>query len=197
MAGLPGTGKTELSKPLASRLGGIVLSKDKVRAPLFPSGAINYASDQKNDFCMSVILMAAQRIAAKDNVPFVFFDGRTFSRRRQVEEVIRAAAEVNADYRILHLSCPDEGALVRIRQGQGNHLAADRDRNLYGKVKARFEPIMPAKLDVDTSRSLEESVEQCVADLKQPRSHRGIEKIRSKKIRVGACPEQSRRVPLW
>ena len=120
---------------------------------------------------MSVILMAAQRIAAEGNVPLVFFDGRTFSRRRHVEEVIRAAAEINADYRILHLSCPDELALERIRRGQGNHLAADRDRNLYGKVKARFEPIMLPTLDVDTSRSLEESVEQCVADLKQPRRH--------------------------
>jgi predicted kinase len=105
MAGLPGTGKTELSEALASRLGGIVLSKDKVRAALFPSGAITYSSDQ-NDFCMSVILMAAKRIAAEGHVPFVFFDGRTFSRRRHVGEVIRAATEVNADYRILQLSCP-------------------------------------------------------------------------------------------
>ena len=154
MAGLPGTGKTELSEALASRLGGIVLSKDKVRAALFPSGATNY-SLQQNDFCMSVIVMAAQRIAAEGHVPLVFFDGRTFSRKGQVEEVVHAAAEVNAEHRILHLFCPDELALERIRQGQGNHLAADRDRNLYGKVKARFEPIMLAKLDVDTSRSLE------------------------------------------
>ena len=29
MAGLPGTGKTQLSEALASRLGGIVLSKDE------------------------------------------------------------------------------------------------------------------------------------------------------------------------
>ena len=170
MAGLPGTGKTELSEALASRLGGIVLSKDKVRAALFPSGTINYSSDQ-NDFCMSVILMAAQRIAAEDNVPFVFFDGRTFSRRRHVEEVIRAAAEVNANYRILHLSSPDELALERIGQSQGEHLAGNRNQGLYWEVKSRFEPINLPKLDVDTSRPLEECIEQCVAYLKSPQRH--------------------------
>ena len=42
MAGLPGTGKTQLSEALASRLGGIVFSKDKVRAALFGLGAIDY-----------------------------------------------------------------------------------------------------------------------------------------------------------
>src|SRR5665811_249326 len=98
MAGLPGTGKTALSEALAEQLGGIVLSKDKIRAALFPPRAINYSSAQ-NDFCMSVILMAAQRIASEHIVPFIFFDGRTFSRSRHVEEVVRAASEAGADYR--------------------------------------------------------------------------------------------------
>ena len=120
---------------------------------------------------MSVILTAAQRIAAEGNVPFVLFGGRTFSRRRHVEEVIRAAAEVNADYRILHLSCPDELALERIRQSQGEHLAGNRNAELYWEVKSRFEPIMLPKLNVDTSRPLEECVEQCVAYLKQAQGH--------------------------
>ena len=170
MAGLPGTGKTTLSEALACRLGGVVLSKDKIRGALFPSGAINYSSEQ-NDFCMAVILMAAQRIAAEGNVPFVFFDGRTFSRRRHVEEVMRAAAEVNADYRILHLSCPDEQALDRIRQSHGKHLAGNRNRGLYWEVKSRFEPISLPQLEVDTSRPLEECVEQCAAYLKSPQGY--------------------------
>jgi predicted kinase len=170
MAGLPGTGKTELSEALASRLGGIVLSKDKVRAALFPSAASNYSSDQ-NDFCMSVILTAAKRIAAEGNVSFVFFDGRTFSRRSHVEEVIRAAAEVKADYRILELSCLDELALERIRQVQGEHLAGNRNAGLYWEVKSRFEPINLPKLEVDTSRPLEECIEQCVAYLKSAQKH--------------------------
>ena len=170
MAGLPGTGKTALAEALVSRLGGIVLSKDKVRVALFPAGAINYSSDQ-NDFCISVILMAAQRIAAAGNVPFVFFDGRTFSRVRHVAEVVEAAAEATADYSILHLFCPDELALERIGQSQGEHLAGNRNAGLYWEVKSRFEPIMLPKLNVDTSRPLEECVEQCVAYLKQAQGH--------------------------
>ena len=167
LAGLPGTGKTALAETLAEKLHGIVLSKDKVRGALFPPGAINYSSAQ-NDFCMSVILMAAQRIAAEHTVPFIFFDGRTFSRTRHLEEVVRAAGEADADYRILLLSCPDELALQRIRKSLGQHLAGNRDAALYWEVKARFEPITLPKLDVDTSRSLEECVEQCVAYLEGP-----------------------------
>jgi predicted kinase len=173
LAGLPGTGKTVLSEALADRLGGIVLSKDKVRAALFPPGAINYSAAQ-NDFCMSVILLAAQRIAAEHMVPFIFLDGRTFSRIRHLEEVVRAAAEADADYRILLLSCPDELALERIRQSRGEHLAGNRDADLYWKLKARFEPITLPKLEVDTSRSLEECVQQCVAYLDGPH-HGGAE----------------------
>jgi predicted kinase len=164
MAGLPGTGKTALSESLVEQLGGIVLSKDKVRAALFPPGAINYSPAQ-NDFCMSVILMAAQRIAAEHTVPFIFFDGRTFSRCRHLEEVVRAAGEAGADYRILLLSCPDELALERIRKSRSEHLAGNRDADLYWEVKARFEPITLPKLDVDTSRSLEECVTECIAYL--------------------------------
>ncbi len=165
MAGLPGTGKTTLAEALADRLDGIVLSKDKVRAALFPPRAINYSSSQ-NDFCMSIVLMAAQRISSEGSVPFIFLDGRTFSRARDVQDVVRVATLAHADHRILHLSCPDELALERIRKSRGEHLARNRDADLYWEVKARFEPITLPKLDVDTSRSLEECVEECVAYLK-------------------------------
>jgi adenylylsulfate kinase len=164
MAGLPGTGKTVLSDALAQRLGGIVLSKDKVRAALFPPGAITYSSGQ-NDFCMSVVLMAAQRIAADHTVPFIFLDGRTFSRERHVQQIADAAHLVGAGLRVLHLHCPEELALERIKADQGRHTAKNRDPLLYFLVKSYFEPIRLPKLEVDTSRPLEECIEQCVAYL--------------------------------
>src|SRR5271157_1787601 len=105
MAGLPGTGKTALAEALVQRIGGVVLSKDDVRAALFPPGTISYSGGQ-NDFCMSVVLMAAQRIAFERSVPFVFLDGRTFSRTDHMNQVVRAATMMGVEYRILHLHCP-------------------------------------------------------------------------------------------
>lgn len=161
MAGLPGTGKTILSEALAKRLGGIVISKDKVRAALFPPGAITYSNGQ-NDFCMSVVVMAAQRIAAEHTVPFIFLDGRTFSRSHHVKQVAEAARLVGAGLSILLLHCPENVALERIKEDQGRHTAKNRDPLLYFLVKSYFEPITLPKLDVDTSRPLEECVEQCI-----------------------------------
>lgn len=161
LAGLPGTGKTSLAEALRQRIGGIVLSKDRVRAALFPPGAVTYSSGQ-NDFCMSVILMAAQRIAADHAVPFIFLDGRTFSRALHVQQVARTAAMVGAGLSVLYLYCPEELALERIKKDQGQHAARNRDPLLYFLVKSYFEPITLPKLDVDTSRPLEECVERCV-----------------------------------
>jgi len=161
MAGLPGTGKTVLAEVLAARLGGIVISKDKVRAALFPPGAITYSSGQ-NDFCMSVALMAAQRIAADHGVPFIFLDGRTFSRSRHVQQVAEAARLVGAGLTVLHLHCPEGLALERIRKDQGKHVAKNRDPLLYFLVKSYFEPITLPKLEVDTARPLEECVAKCI-----------------------------------
>lgn len=161
MAGLPGTGKSTLAEALAKRLGGVVLSKDRVRAALFPGAAVDY-SDEQDDFCMAVLLLAAQRIGANHATPFIFIDGRTFSRQSHVLEVVRCAAEANASYRILHLVCPDELALERIRRCRGEHIAANRDEDLYWELKALFQRFAFPKLDVDTSRPLEECVAECV-----------------------------------
>ncbi len=161
MAGLPGTGKTTLAEALVQRIGGVVLSKDAVRAATFPPEAIEYSSAQ-NDYCMSLILKDAQRIARERSQPFIFLDGRTFSRNRHVQEVLQAAEEAGAEVRVLHLHCPEDVALQRISRDRGKHVAVDRDADLYFRVKARFEPIAVQKLEVDTSRPLEECVGRCV-----------------------------------
>jgi predicted kinase len=164
LAGLPGTGKTTLAEALAERLGGVVLSKDEVRSALFPLGAIEY-SEAQDDAVMSLILKDAQRIFREGSQRFVFLDGRTFSRADQVEQVVNTAREVGAAVRVLHLHCPEAIALQRLNMGRGKHVAADRDADLYFRVKARFEPIRLPKLDVDTSRPLGECVAECVVYL--------------------------------
>ncbi len=161
MAGLPGTGKTTLSQALAERVGGVVLSKDEVRAALFPASLIDYSVEQ-DDLTMDAVIRAAQYLATRQRVPFVFLDGRTFSHTYQVEHVIAAAGEFGARWKIVHLWCPEELARKRLAQSaHENHLARNRDFNLYLELQATFQPILRAKLDVDTSASLEACVSQC------------------------------------
>ncbi len=161
LAGLPGVGKTALAEALVQRIGGLVLSKDEVRAARFTEETIAYSAAQ-DDEVMSLILKDAQRMARERTEPFVFLDGRTFSRAAQIQQVLDAAAEVGAGVRVLHLECPEDIALQRIRADQGKHVAADRDESLYFRIKAQFEPICVQKLDVDTSRPLEECVAKCI-----------------------------------
>lgn len=166
MAGLPGTGKTTLAHALAERLNGVVLSKDEVRAALFPEHLVDYSVEQ-DDLCMEAITRAAQYLATHHEPPFIFFDGRTFSHTYQIDQVVAAADQCRARWKILHLWCPEEIARRRLEKGGvENHLAKNRDFNLYLELKSRFEPIARPKLEVDTSQNLEDSLEQCLAYLK-------------------------------
>ena len=169
MAGLPGTGKTTLARALAARLGGVVLSKDEVRAVLFPGELTDYTTEQ-DDLCMEVILSAAAYSAKHVHVPYIFLDGRVFSRAYQIERVIDAAEACGAPWKILHLAVPDEVARERLESADAvHHPAGNRDFQLYQEVKARLEPITRPKLDVDTSRPLEECVEKCAELLRDGR----------------------------
>jgi len=60
MAGLPGTGKTTLAKALAERLGGVVVSKDAIRAAAL-GRLVDYSAEQ-DDFCMELVYQVAKFI---------------------------------------------------------------------------------------------------------------------------------------
>ena len=91
-AGLPGTGKSTLARALAERLHAAVLDKDCVRGALFPGALTDYSAEQ-DQLCMRAILEAAAYLTERRRVDYIFFDGRTFSTRAQIEEVLLAAAK--------------------------------------------------------------------------------------------------------
>ena len=166
MAGLPGTGKTTLAHELALRAGGRVLSKDDIRHALFSVDEIEYSS-QQNDFCLRVMLETASYLLQKDRSRIVFLDGRPFSRRYQIDNVLNAAASMRQNWRILECICPEELARERIEKQSalGAHAAANRDYQLYLKVKARFEAITLPKMVIDTTQPLEACVQKAFAIL--------------------------------
>ena len=165
MAGLPGTGKTTLCRELTSRLGGrvqnTILNKDEIRAALFSPELIEYSTEQ-DDFCQKVMLETAEYIFAKHPEQRVFLDGRTFSRRYQLEQAISAAEALKQPWRILECVCSDETARQRLEAQAGEHPAANRDYDLYMRVKSTFEAITPLKDVINTDLPLESCLERAL-----------------------------------
>jgi predicted kinase len=164
MTGLPGTGKTTLARELASRTQGRVLSKDELRHAIFTPEEIEY-STQQDDWCLQVMLETAGYLLARNPRQFIFLDGRPFSRRYQIENVLLTANRMNQPWRILECVCSDQTARRRLEAdaNRGEHPAGNRDYELYLDVKARFETITHPKSVIDTDRALQECILEALA----------------------------------
>jgi predicted kinase len=163
LAGLPATGKSTLARALEKNLTRCaILDKDRIRATLFPGPMTDYSAEQ-DTLTMRAMVAAATYMTTHQLADFILFDGRTFSRTAQIEEVISTAERAGAEWRILHLTCSDEAAESRLRQHDPNHPATNRDAVLYYRVKAAFEPITRSKLDLDTTGGTETLLPQALA----------------------------------
>jgi predicted kinase len=167
IAGLPGTGKTTLARELARQTAGRILSKDEFRHAIFAPDEIEYSSRQ-DDFVMQLMLKMAGYLFARDPERMIFLDGRPFSRRYQIENVLTVADSLHQPWRILECVCSEETARQRLEADlQGRiHPAGNRDFELYLEVKARFEAIVHPKTVIDTDQPLATCVEQAMAALR-------------------------------
>jgi adenylylsulfate kinase len=166
MAGLPGSGKTTLARELARRTAGRVLSKDEFRHAIFLADEIEYSSRQ-DDFCLQLMLQTAEYMLARDPAHTIFLDGRPFSRRYQIENVLATASALQQTWKILECVCSEETARKRLAAdaGPSSHPAGNRDFQLYADVKMRFETITSPKIVIDTDQSIEHCVSSAIAAL--------------------------------
>jgi adenylylsulfate kinase len=160
MAGLPASGKSTLAAHLANALAGVVLSKDQVRAVLFPSPVLDYSSDE-DELSMEAIFHAARYINRTFPQHPVLIDGRTFLRSKQIDDLCALAASLGETPRLIECVCADEVARQRLERdlASGQHPAKNRTFGLYLSVKDHAEPITIPHLVLDTGTT---SVDECV-----------------------------------
>lgn len=151
MAGLPGTGKSALAARLAAALGGVVLSKDVVRAALFPGAALDYSAEQDDISMRAVFAAAAHLRRTRPELP-VFLDGRTFSKAHQVAALLALGAELGEPVRVIECVCPPEVARARIAadHAAGAHPAGNRTPDLHDRSRANADPLTVPRLTLDT-----------------------------------------------
>ncbi|MGA9981287.1 MAG: ATP-binding protein [Candidatus Sulfotelmatobacter sp.] len=167
MAGLPGTGKTTLARELSARTSGRVLGKDEIRHAIFSGHEIEFSS-QQDDFCVRIMLETAEYLLRQEPGRIIFLDGRPFSRRYQIENVLAAAGSLHQPWRILECVCPEATARRRLEEQAvaGEHPAGNRDFQLYLDVRSRFEAIVQRKTLIHTGEPLEECVAQALGALR-------------------------------
>lgn len=156
MAGLPGTGKSTLAAKLAEQLGGVVLSKDVVRAELFP--VVDYSREQ-DDATLAEIYSRARPLISAGRA--VIIDGRTFSKAYQVRDLFAAAESMGETPRIIECVALDNVVRARLERdlADGTHPAKNRTFELYREVKSRAEPLTAPRLVLDTGAM---SLEECL-----------------------------------
>jgi predicted kinase len=151
LAGLPGTGKSTLARALAARLDAPLLDKDALRAALFRPQEIEHSAAQ-DDLVMACIHRAVEFLAAQGRARAVVLDGRTYSRRAQVEALRALAARLGAPLALLECTAAPEVVRARLAgdRAAGAHPAADRTPELYERLRAAAEPIEGPKLVLAT-----------------------------------------------
>jgi predicted kinase len=169
MAGLPGTGKSTLAARLAEATGGVVLSKDVVRAALFPAPILDYTAAQ-DEIAMLAVFAATKYILKAHPTRPVFIDGRTFSKLGQLDAPLALAAELGLPLRVIECVCADDVAQTRIEADHlaGTHLAGNRTSELYVRAKIAAVPLTVPRLTLDTGvLSLEECMKRAIDYLAQ------------------------------
>jgi len=164
LAGLPGTGKSALARELATRLGAPLLDKDRVRAALFAPGEIEYSREQ-DDLVIECVYRAVE-FHARRGAAAVVLDGRTYTRREQVEALLALARRTGSE--LVLVECVAEAAVVRARLERdaraGTHPARNRSVELYERLRREAEPIAGEKLVLSTDGTSPEDLATRVLD---------------------------------
>lgn len=151
VCGLPGSGKSSLSKELAKLFTAVHLNSDAIRKKLFPQPT--YSEEEKR---MVYVEMAKQAGEILDRGNGVIADA-TFSRKEYRRILEAEAAKTGAKVFIIRCMLHEYEIKKRLERRQvSGKSPSDADYEVYVKLKESFEPLDEPHLEVDYLRPKKE-----------------------------------------
>jgi hypothetical protein len=144
VCGLPGVGKTTLSKEIAPLIDAIHLSTDKIRKQLIQKPTYH---KQERELIYDVFILIAKylHIAGKNCI----LDA-TFNKEKSRKDVQRKLALPSDQVFIVECVCPEDLVISRIESRKNDW--SDADINIYHKMKEIYEPVRGKHITADTSK---------------------------------------------
>ncbi|RLM89898.1 kinase [Halobellus sp. Atlit-38R] len=157
VTGLPGVGKTAVSREIVDRLGGRLIRTDVVRTDCFDDP--EYTAAERETVYDEVFARGRETIA---NGGVAVLDG-TFRTRADRARAVDLANAVGVPLDVVAVECADSVVEARIAAREND--ASEADIDIYRQFKERYEPIEIPHVRIDNSGDLASTREQIVAVL--------------------------------
>jgi len=151
ISGLPGTGKTRISRELASRLNAVHISSDSIRKKMLEKRT--YSEEEKARVYSEMVSQVSNSLSEGKNV----IADATFYKESLRKQMREAAEKAGTDFFLVECIISEEAARERISSRMGGDSEAKYGEYLI--VKKAFEPISEERIAIDTALPVKESVE--------------------------------------
>ena len=162
VCGLPGVGKTTLSRELAPIIGAIILSTDKIRKELIPRPTYRW---QERRLVYDVLLILAKYL---HNAGATCILDATFNTENSRKELKHKLALTPDQFSLIECTCPEDEIISRLKNRKNDY--SDADISIYRKMKKIYEPVKEDHIIVDTNNTCQIDIQKVANQVLKIRS---------------------------
>lgn len=158
VCGLPGTGKTTISKALSQIVGAALLRTDVIRKDMLHENA--YTEKERDSVYENMLAIADGKLKNGDDC---VLDG-TFYKKPLRDAAKRVAEKNKSAFHIVECVLHENAVKARIEARKGDE--SEADFSVYIKAKKTFDPVTEKHITVDTSENVKKCVEKVMAGIR-------------------------------